>query len=610
MLNPVFGFNSNLIIRSMRAFSSKGNYRLFFIIVWNTFLGFLDLIAIVLIGILATLALNGNSSKQAEQLRQILGFIGGRDWEFSKLISIIALTTAVLFFVKTLLSIVFTRRILHYLSLKAASLSSALVAILLTKPITSLQTRSSHETLYLVTRGVELVALQILATFFVLISDAFLVLTIFILIFAVDPVTSVLALLVFGITSYILNLLLHSKASILGQRNALLNVKSNEVIMEVFQSYRELVVGNRRPFYVEKISQIRKNLAFTSAEMNFMPYISKYALEFTVILSAIVISGSQFLMNGSSSAIQTLAVFLGAGTRLAPAILRIQQSVLQIKSSETMAILTLDLFDDLGPEVSPVEKVSQMSFSHTGFVPKIELNNITYTYPSKTTPSLQAISLKIEAGQHVAIVGPSGAGKSTLVDVLLGVVAPDSGSVKISEVEPLEAFSRWPGATSYVPQNIFISSGTIKENLALGYDPQGIPIDEYMRAMDSAALSTYLSSLNLGLDTEVGELGAKMSGGQKQRLGIARALITNPLLLVLDEATSSLDAESEDAISSAVTKLGDKVTTITIAHRLSTVINADQVIYMSEGKVLFIGSFQAVREAVPDFDSQAKMLGL
>jgi len=610
VLNPVFGFNSNLIIRSMRAFSSKGNYRLFFIIVWNTFLGFLDLIAIVLIGILATLALNGNSSKQAEQLRQILGFIGGRDWEFSKLISIIALTTAVLFFVKTLLSIVFTRRILHYLSLKAASLSSALVAILLTKPITSLQTRSSHETLYLVTRGVELVALQILATFFVLISDAFLVLTIFILIFAVDPVTSVLALLVFGITSYILNLLLHSKASILGQRNALLNVKSNEVIMEVFQSYRELVVGNRRPFYVEKISQIRKNLAFTSAEMNFMPYISKYALEFTVILSAIVISGSQFLMNGSSSAIQTLAVFLGAGTRLAPAILRIQQSVLQIKSSETMAILTLDLFDDLGPEVSPVEKVSQMSFSHTGFVPKIELNNITYTYPSKTTPSLQAISLKIEAGQHVAIVGPSGAGKSTLVDVLLGVVAPDSGSVKISEVEPLEAFSRWPGATSYVPQNIFISSGTIKENLALGYDPQGIPIDEYMRAMDSAALSTYLSSLNLGLDTEVGELGAKMSGGQKQRLGIARALITNPLLLVLDEATSSLDAESEDAISSAVTKLGDKVTTITIAHRLSTVINADQVIYMSEGKVLFIGSFQAVREAVPDFDSQAKMLGL
>jgi len=610
VLNPVFGFNSNLIIRSMRAFSSKGNYRLFFIIVWNTFLGFLDLIAIVLIGILATLALNGDSSKQAEQLRQILGFIGGRDWEFSKLISIIALTTAVLFFVKTLLSIVFTRRILHYLSLKAASLSSALVAILLTKPITSLQTRSSHETLYLVTRGVELVALQILATFFVLISDAFLVLTIFILIFAVDPVTSVLALLVFGITSYILNLLLHSKASILGQRNALLNVKSNEVIMEVFQSYRELVVGNRRPFYVEKISQIRKNLAFTSAEMNFMPYISKYALEFTVILSAIVISGSQFLMNGSSSAIQTLAVFLGAGTRLAPAILRIQQSVLQIKSSETMAILTLDLFDDLGPEVSPVEKVSQMSFSHTGFVPKIELNNITYTYPSKTTPSLQAISLKIEAGQHVAIVGPSGAGKSTLVDVLLGVVAPDSGSVKISEVEPLEAFSRWPGATSYVPQNIFISSGTIKENLALGYDPQGIPIDEYMRAMDSAALSTYLSSLNLGLDTEVGELGAKMSGGQKQRLGIARALITNPLLLVLDEATSSLDAESEDAISSAVTKLGDKVTTITIAHRLSTVINADQVIYMSEGKVLFIGSFQAVREAVPDFDSQAKMLGL
>ena len=380
--------------------------------------------------------------------------------------------------------------------------------------------------------------------------------------------------------------------------------------MEVFQSYRELVVGNRRPLYVDKISQIRRNLAHTSAELSFMPYISKYTLEFTVILSAILISGSQFLLNGTASAVQTLAVFLGAATRLVPAILRVQQAALQIKSSEAMATQTLDLIDILGSEIPQNETVSQMSFSHSDFIPKVEINNVTYTYPSNTTPSLHEVSLKIEPGQHVAIVGPSGAGKSTLVDLILGIVTPELGTVQISGIKPLEAFSKWPGATAYVPQNIFISTGTIRENLALGYDLQSIPETGYLRALETAALTEYFSSLDLGLDTEVGELGVKMSGGQKQRLGIARAVITKPLLLVMDEATSSLDGESENAITSAITSLGNRITTITIAHRLSTVINADKIVYISDGKILSIGTFQEVRDAIPDFDNQAKLLGL
>jgi ABC-type multidrug transport system fused ATPase/permease subunit len=315
-------------------------------------------------------------------------------------------------------------------------------------------------------------------------------------------------------------------------------------------------------------------------------------------------------LNGTSSAVQTLAVFLGAATRLAPAILRIQQAVLQLKSSEAMAVQTLDLIEDLGPEAPQSESVNQMSFSHSDFIPKVEINNITYTYPSSTTPSLHEVSLKIEPGQHVAIVGPSGAGKSTLVDVILGIITPDSGTVQISQHDPLEAFSKWPGATSYVPQNIFISTGTIRENLALGYDIQTIPETDYIRAMETAALTEYLSSLDHGLDTEVGELGVKMSGGQKQRLGIARAVISNPLLLVMDEATSSLDGESEDAITSAITSLGSRITTITIAHRLSTVIDANQIVYMSEGRILSIGTFQEVRRDIPDFDKQARLLGL
>ena len=182
--------------------------------------------------------------------------------------------------------------------------------------------------------------------------------------------------------------------------------------------------------------------------------------------------------------------------------------------------------------------------------------------------------------------------------------------MKISDLDPLKAFSRWPGATAYVPQNVFIGSGTIKEYLALGYDPSEIPDSEYLRAIETAALSAYIESLELGLDTTVGEFGVKMSGGQRQRLGIARAVMTNPQLLVMDEATSALDGESEEAVTSTISNLGTNITTITIAHRLSTIIHADKIVYMSEGKILATGTFKEVRKSIPDFDKQASSLGL
>jgi ABC-type multidrug transport system fused ATPase/permease subunit len=601
---------TEIVAQSLAVFSSKKTFKLYLIILWNTLLGLLDLVAIALVGVLASLAINGKNSNIGERTKEVLSFFGGHDWEFSRIIFMIALITATLFFIKTLMSINFTRRILHFLSLNAAELSSSLVANLLTKPITTLESKTSHETLFLVTRGVEVLALKILATFFMLIADVFLTLTIFILIFLIDPLTSILAAGIFVVTGLILNLILHTKASTLGESNGVLNVKSNELIMEVFRSYRELIVANRRKFYVAKISAIRKNVAFTSAELSFMPYTSKYVLEFTVIGSAFVLSGAQFLFNGSSSAIQTLAIFLGAGSRLAPAILRIQQGVLELKSHEGIARSTLKLIDELIPISLPIEVKSNITFSHLEFTPKVEISNVTFTYPTKNSPSLDSITLSIEKGERIAIVGPSGAGKSTLVDVILGILVPESGTVKISDLDPLKAFSRWPGATAYVPQNVFIGSGTIKENLALGYDPSEIPDSEYLRAIQTAALSAFIESLELGLDTGVGEFGTKMSGGQRQRVGIARAVITNPQLLVMDEATSALDGESEEAVTSTISNLGMDITTITIAHRLSTIIHADKIVYMSEGKILATGTFEEVRKSIPDFDKQASSLGL
>jgi ABC-type multidrug transport system fused ATPase/permease subunit len=238
------------------------------------------------------------------------------------------------------------------------------------------------------------------------------------------------------------------------------------------------------------------------------------------------------------------------------------------------------------------------------------LKEVTFAYPGSLGIAVDDASLSIGQGEIVAIVGPSGAGKTTLVDILLGVISPDSGSVFISGLNPQLAVAQWPGAISYVPQDVVITNGTIRENVAMGY-PKLLASDELVyRALETAQLKKLVQSLDLGLESYVGDRGAKLSGGQRQRLGIARALLTNPKLLVLDEATSALDGETENQISSAINELKGSVTVVLIAHRLSTVRSADRVIYMQNGKILAEGRFEEVRERVPNFDEQARLMGL
>jgi ABC-type multidrug transport system fused ATPase/permease subunit len=210
----------------------------------------------------------------------------------------------------------------------------------------------------------------------------------------------------------------------------------------------------------------------------------------------------------------------------------------------------------------------------------------------------------------VAIVGPSGAGKTTLIDLILGVLEPDSGDIYISGLAPSEAVKKWPGALSYVPQDVFISNGTFVSNIKLGFPVDSGSDQLVENALEIAQLTDVIAGFPDGLNSRVGHGGISLSGGQRQRLGIARALFTKPKLLVLDEATSALDGGTEASISSAISALKREVTVIVIAHRLSTIRDADTVVYLEEGRVIAIGTFEEVRKAAPNFDRQASLMGL
>jgi ABC-type multidrug transport system fused ATPase/permease subunit len=208
----------------------------------------------------------------------------------------------------------------------------------------------------------------------------------------------------------------------------------------------------------------------------------------------------------------------------------------------------------------------------------------------------------------VAFVGPSGAGKTTIVDVLLGVLTPDSGNVKISGVTPLEAIAKWPGAISYVPQDVVIAAGTIRENISFG-NPDASE-DQIIEAARQANALEFINSFPEGLETQVGDRGIQLSGGQKQRIAIARAIIKNPTILILDEATSALDSESERLVQDALDKLMVGRTSFVIAHRLSTIKNASNILVIQNGNIVESGTHDELIKSNGIYNNLVELQGV
>ena len=571
----------------------------------------MDLLAIAIVGVLGALTIRGiNSQEPGNRVNSVLNFFHLSNFSFQSTVAILGLLAGLLLISRTLASVFLTRKTYFFLARRGAYISSLLVSKLLTQSILVIQKRTSQLTIYSLTSGVEAIVLRILGPLVIMVSDVTILIVMAIGLFVVDPRMAIGAVVMFGFVGFASYRLMHKRAKAIGELNSEIEVKSQEKMIEVLTSYRELTVGNRKSFYAEEISDLRQQVSSTNAEMAFMPNISKYVIESTVVLGAILVSGIQFLLNDASRAVGTLSVFLAAGMRIAPAALRIQQSAIMIKSSIGAAKPTLELIHELNSANVIEASNTGIDLIHNGFTPEIEIKMTSLTYPGNLDPSIKDVSVSVPAGTTVAFVGPSGAGKTTIIDILLGVLHPQQGEILISGKHPSDAIRDWPGAIAYVPQDIAIASGTIRENVAMGYSRQVATDELVLNALEVAGLSNFVVSLKDGIDTVVGERGTKISGGQRQRLGIARAMFTKPALLVLDEATSALDGETELQVSDAIRNLRGSTTVVLIAHRLSTVRDADKVIYMAEGRIVASGTFEEVRTQVPDFDRQASLMGL
>lgn len=604
-------WRATIVGRSARLLTKAERRKVLAVAILQVLFGLLDLLGIAAVGMLGALAISGIGSQQpGNRVSDALSLLGLENQPLQVQATIIGLAAAFLLIGKTIITVIFSRKIVFFLSRRGARISATLIDKLLSKSLLVVQKRSHQQTVYSLTAGVEAITIGILYTAVTILSDVSLLLILSIGLFMVDTTMAISTFLLFGGLGLLLHKVMHKKAGSLGAKQGQLSIESSQKILEVLDSYRESVVSNRRNYYARRIGEIRFSMANTTAELAFMPNVSKYVIEVAIIVGALTIGAIQFISHDASRAVAVLGVFLATSTRIAPAVLRLQQGALRIKGNWGAAESTLQMIEEMAWSDSTEEVSDFVDTIHSGFEPRVQIENITMKYPEADKPAILDFSLQINPGQVVALVGPSGAGKTTIVDVLLGVISPELGSVKISGLDPISAESKWPGALAYVPQDIVITNGTIRENVGMGYPPKNIDDDLIWDALKIAQLDQHVRELPQGLDTILGDRGSGLSGGQKQRLGIARALFTKPRLLVLDEATSALDGETEVSVSDAIQQLKGGVTVVLIAHRLSTVREADLLVYIKNGNLVASGSFQEVRDLVPDFDYQAGLMGL
>jgi ATP-binding cassette subfamily C protein len=599
------------LLSCFQLFSKKDKLRLLGSLALQIVIGALDLLGIALIGILGALAITGiQSGTPGDRVSRILNLLQIDSYSFQKQTVVIAVLSVSILVFRTLISIILTRVTLRFIARKSAAISSNLMSSILSQSIEKIQSYSIQSTLYAISNGVTAITLGVIGGLTSLIADLALVTVMTLGLFFIDFQIAIFAIIFFSSIGFILYKVQQRQARSLGKREAELNIRSNQKIYESIVAFREISTKGATGNYAKEIKDIRFELADTLAQISFLPNISKYVIEASIIIGALLVSAFQFIHYDAKHAVATLAVFIAAASRISPAILRAQQGLISIKNSLGGAETTLKLIQEVGLHSSKSLQVRSPIFQHDIFKGSLTSKNVGFRYESNSNFELLDINLEVLPGEFVALVGTSGSGKSTLADIFMGVLSPSAGEVLISGCSPLNATNNHAGAVAYVPQTVEVFPGSISSNISLGYLAETINIEQIKKAAKLAMLSDYIETLPEGFETNLGDRGVKLSGGQRQRLGIARALYTNPKLIVFDEATSALDGITEQDITDSLMALKGEVTILMIAHRLSSIRRADKVVYVDNGKIIAIGTFDEVRNQVSNFDLQAIAMGL
>jgi ABC-type multidrug transport system fused ATPase/permease subunit len=420
-------------------------------------------------------------------------------------------------------------------------------------------------------------------------ADALVIVAVTIMLFVLQPVVAAVAVVYFALVSFVYQRTIHGRVETAGAAVHDDWRRAFQTVQQSVRAAKELAILHRQQRFVDELVDIKARMAGRLRTLILLFQLPRYYLELALIVGFGVIGSLLFATRPVDSAVAALGLFLVVGLRLLPSLNRTLVAVSATRSSlPALRQVASDLITLQPSEATGHEDI----VSSPVVLDRLELERVTYSYPeSRGGPVLTDVSLSIAAGETVAFVGASGAGKTTLVDIILGLLPPTSGDIRLNG-QPLHGLvDAWQRSVGFVPQDVTLMDDTLLLNIALGEDPSHVDHEGVARAVRMAQLGDLVAELPAGLATEVGEDGVRLSGGQRQRVGIARALYHDPSVLVLDEATSSLDSQTEARITDTLDALRSRLTILIVAHRLSTVRRADRLFLLNRGRLAATGTF-------------------
>jgi ABC-type bacteriocin/lantibiotic exporter with double-glycine peptidase domain len=549
-------------------------------------LSFIDLMAVALLGILVSTVIGGFDFQDSENfLVAIFEEMGVQDSQ--KKTYLLSLIVGIIFITKNILSLILSWKTLDFLSNYQAHFSNQYTKKLLKSSYSSVRHQDPEYIAYSLNDGITAAIVGVIGSTISILGDFLLLLVIFAGLWVVNPSITMVTLVYFFILAIFLNMFLTKWITKFTTLNMDSDLQFRTLLSSVLRLFREISIKQNQDFFSSKLNVMKLSGVKSLAARNWIAQLPKSVIESGMLigtLGLIVLLGAN---SGTSDQITTVGIYLAASTRIVPSLLRIQSSYFTIRSSYPAGKRALELIQSL--EKPPTKEFDENTYSSSLNKSLLFCDDVTFSHFSNSHKNLFAnFNLTIQAGEKV-LSGPSGSGKSTLIDLLLGIIHPQKGSVLMEGTPSALWISENKGKISYLPQETKVLNGSVLENICLGEELENLRPQDLDFALKYSVFDKVVSKLEYGLDTYISESNPLLSGGEKQRLGIARALYSKPKIIVLDEASSSMDLNLENQFLTFIESLPDDITVLYITHKLSQKGNFSRMIYLKNGEIAYDG---------------------
>lgn len=527
--------------------------------------------------------------------------------ERADLVLYLGIVLVLAFVIKGIFSLIFKRWSLKFTGYQQVATSSTILNHYMKDSYFNHRKSQPEDTAYMISMYVVFAYRGFAGSIINFVGDFLSIIVLLVMILFVMPVPALVAFAYFGITISAMQYFLRRGNAKYGEVSARAGRDALRTLLDNIRGFREIRITNSAESTVEQYRRFALNNVKGDVNISFFNDFPKYALEIIFIIG---IAGLLALMTATQGAdsLPALMLFATACIRILPNATRMVASLGGIRANEFASdevakfIRTMSAEEQRLQMVEPKHKVDPSTIINSEIEPvDVLIENLVFRYPDGDKDVLKDIQLDVPAGTSVAFVGGSGSGKTTLVDLILGLLTPTSGTISSQGKDIHRDLPGWYQKIGYVPQDPYLGSGSLREAVAFGIAEEHIDNDRVLRCLELAELMPVVETLEEGIDTPIGENGNRLSGGQRQRVGIARAMYRNPSLLIMDEATSALDNETEHKITQTINRISQEITVIIVAHRLSTVRNVDQLVYLSDGRIANKGTFKEVQAANEEF---------